>query len=185
QYHDGKPVTGAWVKIDIDKEGRVFNVLNSLVPDTIVAKSKKAAAAKKGLVAQTLSEGQVKQLALQAAGPSKDPPAVLEQELVSYPHNGVIIPAWKVIVQTKRPAAEWRMYLDASTGAVLEKRDQLLRVNGTGRVFDPNPVVALNDTTLKDNSKIPEAAYAQVTLLDLKAGGQLDGPFVSTSDTPQ
>src|SRR5262249_43019705 len=73
QYHDGKPVTGAWVKIDIDKEGRVFNVLNSLVPDTIVAKSKKAAAAKKGLVAQTLSEGQVKQLALQAAGPSKDP----------------------------------------------------------------------------------------------------------------
>src|SRR5260221_4422501 len=55
QLHDGKPVYGAWVKVDIDKEGRGFNVLNSLVPDTIVAKSKKAAAAKRGIAPQVPS----------------------------------------------------------------------------------------------------------------------------------
>jgi len=185
QYHDGKPVTGAWVKVDIDKEGRVFNVHNSLIPAPVVAKSKKAGGTKKAMAAQALSEDQARQLALKAVGPGKASATVLGQELVSYPHNGVITTAWKVIVQATRPAGEWRMYLDASSGEVLEKRDQLKRLNGIGRVFDPNPVVALNDTTLEDNSPIPDAAYTQVTLPDLKAGGRLDGPFVSTSDTPQ
>jgi hypothetical protein len=61
----------------------------------------------------------------------------------------------------------------------------LKRLTGVGRVFDPNPVVALNDTTLQDNSPIPDGAYNQVPLLDLKPGGRLDGPFVSTANTPQ
>ena len=93
--------------------------------------------------------------------------------------------AWKVVVQTTKPAREWRMYLDASSGAVLDKHDQLKRMNGTGRVFDPNPVVTLNNTALEDTSMIPDSAYTEVTLRDLKAGGRLDGPFVSTVNTEQ
>src|ERR1044072_3885077 len=32
QYRDGVPVTGAWLRIDVAKDGRVFHVLNDLVP---------------------------------------------------------------------------------------------------------------------------------------------------------
>src|SRR5262249_26460091 len=55
---------------------------------------------------------------------------------------------------------------------------------GKGRVFDPNPVVALDDSKLKDSSKIPAKAYREVQLLGLDGKGYLDGPFVSTRTTP-
>ena len=32
QYHAGKPVSGAWIRVDIDKDGHVFNVTNDVVP---------------------------------------------------------------------------------------------------------------------------------------------------------
>jgi Zn-dependent metalloprotease len=128
-----------------------------------------------------LTKDQVTKVALAAAGPTA---SILDLEQVTYPHNGVLTHAWKAVVQTTKPAHEWRMYLDASSGAILEQYDQLKRINGTGRVFDPNPVVKLNDTTLEDSSVIPARAYTEVTLLDLKAGGLLDGPFVSTANTP-
>jgi hypothetical protein len=51
-------------------------------------------------------------------------------------------------------------------------------------VFDPNPVAVLNDTSLKDKSPIPMNAYTNVDLRDLKTSGFLDGPFVSTKNTP-
>jgi Zn-dependent metalloprotease len=99
--------------------------------------------------------------------------------------------AWKVIVKTtppksrrqaKRPA-EWKMYIDAETGAILEKRNLLRFIDGKGRVFDPNPVVTLNDTSLEDNSKIPDKAYSEVVLRDLKSSGFIEGPFVTTKTT--
>jgi Zn-dependent metalloprotease len=32
QYHAGKPVSGAWIRVDIDKDGHVFNVTNDVIP---------------------------------------------------------------------------------------------------------------------------------------------------------
>ena len=80
---------------------------------------------------------------------------MLENELVYYPHNGVPTLAWKVIVRTSKPIAEWRIYLDALNGAVLDKINQLKYKEGKGMIFDPNPVVSLNNTRLEDNSQIP------------------------------
>src|SRR5262245_51500147 len=34
QYLNGKPISGAWIKVDIDKEGSVYNITNDLVPAT-------------------------------------------------------------------------------------------------------------------------------------------------------
>ena len=28
QYHAGKPISGAWIRVDIDKDRRVYNILN-------------------------------------------------------------------------------------------------------------------------------------------------------------
>ena len=51
---------------------------------------------------------------------------------------------------------------------------------GKGRIFNPNPVVTLNDTNLKDNSQIPDSAYLEVDLENLESTEMLDGSFAST-----
>jgi Zn-dependent metalloprotease len=100
-----------------------------------------------------------------------------------YPVDGVLKPAWKVVLVGKKPRGEWKVYVHASTGEILDVLNLLTEQTGKGRVFDPNPVVVLNDITLEDTSTIPDAAYTDVTLLDLANSGKLDGPYVSTKNT--
>jgi Zn-dependent metalloprotease len=86
------------------------------------------------------------------------------------------------LVKTRRPA-EWKMYLDAETGEILENRNLLRFVDGKGRVFDPNPVVTLNDTSIEDKTALPDTAYVEVVLRDLKSTGFIEGPYVTTKTT--
>ena len=51
---------------------------------------------------------------------------------------------------------------DVMTGEILYKNNQLKDNAGKGRIFNPNPVVTLNDTNLKDNTRIPDSAYLEV-----------------------
>ncbi len=61
------------------------------------------------------------------------------------------------------------------------------RTTGTGMVFDPNPVVTLKDSTLRDKNDakdaIPPQAYFKVTLNNLLPGDTLDGDYVTTKNT--
>jgi Zn-dependent metalloprotease len=194
QYYEGKPISGAWVRVDIDKEGRVFNIQNDLVPKPAIEKTKQGEAklAASAALTNQLTAEEAKARALEAAAPPSDADrGVLVSELVYYLYNGVPTLAWKVIVKigaskaagdAGRPA-EWKIYLDAVTGAILEKQNLLKFVNGKGKVFDPNPVVTLNDTTLEDTSTIPPKAYTEVVLRDLKNTGFIEGPYVTTSTT--
>lgn len=184
QYHAGKPISGAWIRVDIDKDGRVFNVVNDVVPAPTIEKVKKRAAARDIARAPQLSERQAVARAIAVAGAAAEK-TVLHKELCYYQAAAGPVLSWKVIVQTVKPAAEWKLYLDAGSGEVLSQRNVLKMVTGQGRVFDPNPVATLNDTTLEDSSKIPLNAYSDVELLDLKSSGFLDGPFVSTKNTPK
>jgi Zn-dependent metalloprotease len=193
QYHAGKPISGAWIRVDIDKDGRVYNIFNDLVPEPAMAKTRKVdariAASSRH---QQLSENDAKTRAIEAAAPARDDAVkVLFTELCYFKQGGAPVLSWKVIVKTtpkksrseKGRPAEWKIYLDAYNGAILEKRNLLRFVNGKGRVFDPNPVVTLNDTSLSDKSSLPDKAYSDVVLRDLKSGGFLDGPFVTTKAT--
>lgn len=191
QYHAGKPISGAWIRVDIDKEGRVYNILSDLVPEPALARTRQAEAAFAPATTRQLSEREAQDFAIKAAGAPKGDSKVLVDELVYYPRDGVPVLAWKVIVkttpaksrnQTVRPA-EWKMYIDAVTGDIIEKENLLRFVDGKGRVFDPNPVVTLNNTSINDKSQIPDKAYAEVVLRDLKKTGFIDGPFVTTRTT--
>lgn len=183
QQANGWPITGAWVRVDVAPDGRVFNVQNDLIPNKVNAKSKGA------LVAEmqeniVLTEDEAKAKALEAMGSTAEAPYTVHGDIeqVAYPVNGQPKVAWKVVLLRENPAGEWKVYVDAISGAVLD-RVNLLR-EARGRVFDPNPVVTLNDTTLEDNSAIKDAAYIEVDLRDVDGSGHLDGPFVSTADTP-
>jgi Zn-dependent metalloprotease len=133
-----------------------------------------------------LSEKQACERALEVTDAAKATTAeVVDRERVYFAHEGVLKSAWKVVVRLIGPANEWRVYLDAVTGEVLEKTSLLRKMSGKGRIFDPNPVVALNDPDLENNSHIPDSAYEEVTLRDLSTTGFLDGPYVSTRRTPK
>jgi len=87
-----------------------------------------------------------------------------------------------------------RIRVDARTGESIEVDDRRRLFDGAGRVFDPNPMVSLQDRTLRDQDDaagaVPEAAYATVTLPDLAGNGTLQdpytltGPYVTTEGTP-
>ena len=74
---------------------------------------------------------------------------------------------------------------DATTGALI-RRIPLFFDAKPARVFDPNPVAALNDPTLQDQddrlTAVPVSAYKDVELQDVAASGPLRGPYVALVD---
>lgn len=112
-------------------------------------------------------------------------------DLVFWARGGGTRLAWDLWIFAERPTARWRVVVDAETKAVLFAADVIQRVNGSGDVFDPSPVVALQDNTLTDqndaDAAVPPGAYTTVTLLDLDpadGGGfyHLSGPYVRAVD---
>ena len=185
QLHDGLPVTGGWIRVDADKTGKVFNMLNDLIPVGVLKQAsneqakRQAASPGKYTVKEAFAEAR-KALG-KKAGPSL---TVVSNEIVSLPVKGMPRQAIKLVLVSKKPRGEWKVYVDLVTGKVLAKVLLLKDATGKGRVFDPNPVVALDNSTLKDSSKIPDTAYREVDLPELDGKGFLDGPFVSTRTTP-
>ena len=81
---------------------------------------------------------------------------------------------WSVLT-----AQKFRVLVDARSGEVVEATSMVKNVDGTGRVFDPNPVVRQQNEALTDrndaNSAVPAAAYSTVTLHHLDGSGFLHG----------
>ena len=90
--------------------------------------------------------------------------------------------SYRVRVSTDAPAHDWELFLDATTGAELARRDRLHHVSGSGQAFDPNPVATTGDTTLRDNNDADstelDGALFPVILERLHGSGYLRGPFV-------
>lgn len=191
QQINGKPISGAWIRVDIDKNNHVYNIQNDLIPSNLISKGEggkvnKSPAKSDGDIAAGISEEEAQKIALaEFKSQKKYSFNVIESESCYYPVKGIPASAWKIVLYSKKPAAEWKVYVSSANGSILSKCNLLKAksVTGYGLVFDPNPVVVLNDPELEDNSKIPDSAYAKVELRDLAGNGFLDGPFVSTSAT--
>ena len=184
QRHAGKPISGAWLRVDIDSAGRVFNVQNDLIPERLLQEGDRDARARVAPGTRPLTKAQALAKAFVAApiarGGRRE---VLHAELMYGTQKSKPRLAWKIVVHTTRPQAEWKLYLDAHSGDVLTRCNMLKHGIARGRVFDPNPVAVLNDTSLTDRSTIPANAYVDVDLPDVAPGALLDGPYVSTSLT--
>src|SRR5262249_7025510 len=177
------------IKVDIDKDGNVFNITNDLVP---LNKLPAAKSRTTGDQKPRLSKAEAKAKIEREADKRKATDwKILDTELVYHTHDEEPVLAWKLVVKMTLPKKgarqqrkEWKIYLDANKGTILDRVSLIKDIAAKGRVFDPNPVVVLNDTTLKDKSKIPDGAYSEVQLNGLtNATGFLDGAFVSTRRT--
>ena len=76
-----------------------------------------------------------------------------------------------------------RTLVDASTGSVIGRADLRRYEDGQGRVFDPNPVVTLQDESLTDQKDADypalQLAYRIVTLTNLDGSGSLRGDYAN------
>ena len=179
QHHAGKPISGAWVRVDIDPNGSVFNVQNDLVPEAGLAKAakKKANAGIAGSV-PVIKEAAARVLANKLL--SAKAASISKIELMYWPVDGVPRLAYKVVARTTDPPKVWRLFIDANTGKLLQRRQLQKHARVMGRIFDPSPVATLSDSTLSPRKKIPETAYKEVALRGLKGNGRLDGEYCST-----
>ena len=95
--------------------------------------------------------------------------------------------AWRVLSDTSHGSV--RTIVDAATGTVLRSDPLVKEATGTGQVFEPNPVVTLQNESLVDNkdrnSATLAAAYRTVTLTQLDNSGNLTGSYANnTSNKP-
>jgi hypothetical protein len=103
---------------------------------------------------------------------------------VIFPVDGAPTLAYRVVRSGDGPT--WEVFVDAGTGAALTEPTDLNRyVNGTGKVFNVNAVVATQNNALVDGNDaataVPASAYTTVTLQGLTGNGFLDGAFASSS----
>jgi Zn-dependent metalloprotease len=80
--------------------------------------------------------------------------------------------AWMTLTQTRGGTV--RSLLDAGSGTVLKEERTIREADGKGQVFDPNPVVRLQNESLTDNddadSPVFRRAYRTVELTKLDRG---------------
>jgi Zn-dependent metalloprotease len=104
----------------------------------------------------------------------------VRQSLVIVPGNPATL-AWQVI--STRSNGSMSVLVDARTGAVLKVQQLIKEVDGTGKVFEPNAVVALQNESLVDNknkdSTVFAPAYKTVTLTQLNGSGNLIGAYAN------
>lgn len=181
QHYDDTPIHGAWVAVHLDNENRIFMVMNDTVPAVSLEKKvgKRAKAALAESEIDAVIAAKIKEYGTLATE--------IVKERMIYTMKGSFRPVWKVKFGTQQPAGSWILFIDQANGHVIDERNVLRKTVGKGRVFIPNPVVALNRDDLLDQKDGDQTvfvpAYRAVKLLDLEPGGNLKGPYVDTTKT--
>jgi Zn-dependent metalloprotease len=164
QTYDGLPVLGGYLGRHYDRAGRLVGVDDGQLPVTGLAGSRASVAAGTARSnAQRRGAGTARQATL----------AVLPGARARL--------VWAVLGSTERGTT--RALVDARTGAVLKLERLVKDATGHGRVFDPNPVVTLQDERLTDRGDRDypalRPAYQNVTLTHLDTSGYLHGDYAT------
>lgn len=86
--------------------------------------------------------------------------------------NNKLTLAYSVLIMTENPLCDWSFFIDAASGKILEKKDIIKHLpDGSGLVFDPNPVVTANNNTLRQPTATIAAGcgYAGTALATINA----------------
>lgn len=178
QFHEGLRIHRAYVSVHIGRDNRIYLIKNRAVPRHLLPEAR---AAKLTITA-------AKQRALKTVHGGPKNARVLNVEKMFFPRRHELRLAYRIRLHRRDPREEWLVHVDAHTGHLLSSRENLGRLNGRGRVFDPNPVAALGDHRLllrdqKPVRPVPRSAYKSVILRDLTGTGYLDGRRVTTRPT--
>ena len=179
QVHAGHRVHRGYVSVHIDRSGRVFLAKNRAMPRRLLPDA----------FEQRIDRDEAVRRARRSL-PERDRRAALrETELLWFPREQTLVPAWKVRLTRRAPRDEWIVYLSARNGAILNRYDNLAEAAvGRAQVFDPSPVTTLGDHALllfpnRRPRRPPPVAYREVALHGLDGSGRLSGEKVTTALT--
>jgi len=177
QHHEGVPVLHAITSIHLNKENKIIKIKINYHPeislDTKSVLSHGISKERAIEIVNLLLNAKTKEIHHSSA------------HLIIYPKEDKYYLVWEILISLKYPAESHHFYVNVKDGILLNRIDILKKRNGNGRVFIPNPVVALGDLNLTLESEIPEKAYSQVILKGLDGSGFLRGPHVDTGETPK
>jgi hypothetical protein len=184
QHVQGIPVLAPDVAVTIDASHRVTYVTNGYQPGlevTSIVPSVTDAAARSAALARLAVTG---------------PLAFESNRLVVVPSGKQARLAWQVqMVPAVSPIGDWEVLVDARSGEVFRVEDRSLHVDGTGYVFDPDPLSAAHTSYgaagFSDgaDATTPQLDAARVSrtlpsLTDLGGGTfKLQGPYAEVVDS--
>ncbi len=180
----GIPVLAPDVAVTIDPASKVTFVMNGYEPGVSIATNRTA-----------MDEEAATQLVIDRLGVT-DKPAFEKARLVVVPDGKSARLAYDVrVVPSTEPHGDWQGLVDANNGELFRLQDISLHVDGSGHVFDPDPLAAALATygqpgyTDAGDADSPQltAARSLVTLRDITdmGGGnyKLQGPWATIVDT--
>ncbi|TCP59362.1 Zn-dependent metalloprotease [Tumebacillus sp. BK434] len=174
QQVDGADVFYHQVTVTLDNQGTPVLVVSDYVPNLTGVKGKKPKLNENDAEGKALGHNKVKNT----------------KELVSrvfgyYVEGNSAVPAYKVTAVDADSLTTWETFVDAETGNVLKNKDLNQKVDGTGKVFLPNPIQSAGTKTgFADNNDADSTALTNqlktVTLRGLDGSGNLVGQYVKT-----
>jgi extracellular elastinolytic metalloproteinase len=174
QRYQGIEVSDAYININIDKNGRVLNMGNSFVPN-LKAKVKNSQASLTPVqaaasAARSLALKPAKQFTVKEEKTNKLSPASREvllsdggislrpipAKLAYYRQdNGDIRLVWTIEIYSRDAQNYWSMQVDASSGAILKKEDQVIH-----DIWDATPIATDAPATVKQAAVPYSLEYA-------------------------
>lgn len=163
QTHLGIPVYGSETVVSLNKENQVSMVVNGVMP-IVALKSTVASFSKNDAIKNAISEIKAEEVTLVT-----QPKAELYFYQDSLNQFNLV---WKINFVANNPVGDWQIFVDANSGAVIKVMDISIRyVNGQGKVFRPDPITSLQNTSLTDQNNSDysalQSAYNTVTLSNL------------------
>jgi subtilisin-like proprotein convertase family protein/Zn-dependent metalloprotease len=174
QVYNNLPVYQGRVSVHTDKALHIQNVNLDMVPITRP---------------RPLRHPQNPALAIRAAvahiGARPAPGLTPVAEAMVFAQKETPVPVWKVNFVTHTPPADWEVIVHAETRQVLQARNLAKYVNGSGHVFDPDPVSTSGIANIPDNNNADSIQLTNqrkaVTLRDLDGSGRLQGTYCTTA----
>ncbi|GJM09800.1 MAG: thermolysin metallopeptidase [Lysobacteraceae bacterium] len=183
QMHLGLPVLGGEMVVNMNRAGVIGFVVNGHQATHGLTSSRSA-----------ISDGAALQAAtthLSTAGHVR----LRRTELAILPSSTQASLVWNVRLIAEHPIGDWQVLVDAVNGELVQVRDLALYapVNGSGKVFDPDPLAPGNDVyggnfvdgsdatnTDLDNARFDKTLFD----IDLTAGTHaLSGPYAQIVDS--
>lgn len=131
QEIDGLPVWGRRLTVHIDADGQVAAINGRYVPERVTVEPRVSVDAGDAVSAAAVD-------ARRAPGTAEYPP-LAEPELVVHEGGGVYRTAWTFVMKgtdADGGPAEWRYFVDALTGAVLERFNEVRTAAASGEGID-------------------------------------------------
>jgi Zn-dependent metalloprotease len=145
-------------------------------------------------VLPSLSSDQAAKLALSYLKPDVAPRDPAQTKLVIWAgDNESSRLCWRVWQYLEKPMGDWEVLVDAQNGRIHRVYDQACYLDGTGKVFRPDPLTTAaanyGDTGFSDNSNANSTQLAGQQVVDTLRGitlssgvYRLQGPFVTLVD---